>query len=326
MMEFDFAKIGGWLDLTDQQFQILSVVHRLELSRRRPSPKNIVLEYESVSDKLIAKPNLFTILKALCDRGLVRRVEQGSYAVDFEVVREVLAKRIGLKEAELDQLRRVVDETEKFFKKELKSKDIPYVTYLDHDELYSKLSKIVSTASQYFIVANFPSVAYTYTVYSRLRREDYWKALVERTLKEKSLHACFLTDLNVDSLFTNAFIAFGDPSKAYKESKLILGQLGNLVDECENLDVRFHEEPHGLSVAISEREEDWPGEFIILTRDEHNKIKGGIHIKSPEPARQAKEMFVRLFDYAEKLEGKVAEKRISEAVERLDAKYGVLGK
>lgn len=325
-MDLEFQKLGNWLNLTEQQFQILTAVHQLHLRDEASSPKNIVAEYKGISNKLIQKPNLFTILKTLSEKKLLRKTGQASYALDFDGLRDLLSDKREVKQKELNQLDRILMETEEYFRKRLKPREQPEVNYLDHDALFKKLADAVNHSTGYCVVGNFPSIAYTYPVYSGLHREEYMNALLENALKKKTLNVSFLTNMDVDYLFNHAFMTLGDPARAYRECRIMLQQLRNILDSNENVDVRYHEDPHGLDVAIPEKREDDPTEFIIFTRDEHKNIMGGVHVKAGEPARQAKHMFKRLFNYAEKLEGKTAEKIIQKIEEQLDEKYGVISK
>ncbi|MFH1788460.1 MAG: hypothetical protein ABH834_03675 [Candidatus Altiarchaeota archaeon] len=325
-MDSEFQRIGEWLSLTEQQFDILTAIHKLRLGKETPSPKNIVLEYKKLSGKLIQKPNLFTIIKLLSDKNLVTKTGQGEYDVNLTGIQELLAKKKEDKQKELNQLSRIVDETENYFRKQLKPIEQPTVHYLAQHEVFGKLGERLANSTAYHIVENFPSIAYTYPVYSGLGRSQYQETLLEKTIKGKKLRLCVLTDLDVDYVFNHAFMTLGDPVKAYNECQLMLKQFRNMLELSGNIDVRFHEDPHGLDVAIPEGRLDEPVEFVIFTRDEHKNIMGGVHVKAGEPAKSAKHMFNRLFQYAEKLEGSVADKRVKEAQERLTLKYGVLEK
>lgn len=325
-MDSKLLKLGGWLNLTDQQFQILVALHQLELRKEIPSPQNIVGEYKLISNKLIQKPNLFTILKSLSGKKLIKKTGQGEYAVNFDGVHNILVDEKEEKQKDLKQLELVVAETEDYFMRQLMPTEQPRVEYLDHDVLFKTLAESLASSTSFYIVGNFPSIAYTYPVYAGLGRDKYLETILAKTLKEKTLTVYFITDLDVDYVFNHAFMTLGDPAKAYHECRLMLKQLRNLVELSENIDVRFHEDPHGLDVAIPVKRKDEPTEFIIFTRDEHKNVMGGVHVKAVEPAKAAKHMFNRLFQYAEKLRGAQAEKRIGEAEERLTIKYGVLEK
>lgn len=324
-MEFDFLKTGQWLSLTEQQFQILAAIHKLELRNEKTSPQDIVREYRKISDKLIQKPNLFTIIKTLSEKKLVKKTGQAAYSINFEGIRDTLTHARAGKQEELRQLTAALQETEEYFRTYLKPREQPRVEYLDNQALYAKLSEEILNSTTFSIVANFPSIAYTYTIHSRLGREKYVQNMLEKTVKKQELRLCYLTDLDVDYLFNHAFMALGDPSKAYTESMLVLDQLASLIQSTPKIDVRFHEDPHGLDFAIPEKKMDEPESFIVFTRDEHRNIMGGVHVKASEPAKQAKQVFNRLFSYAEKLDDKSAGKKIQEIKQKLQEKYRVLG-
>ena len=59
----DLKKVGGWLDLTNQEFDILQCIYRLQLDGLEVSPKNIQGKYKRRMGKKIEKANLFKIIR-----------------------------------------------------------------------------------------------------------------------------------------------------------------------------------------------------------------------------------------------------------------------
>jgi hypothetical protein len=313
-----------WLELTQQQLEVLKVIYKLQQTPGKTTPKEISREYKRIHGKQILKPNLFTILKLLQKRGLLSKAGQADYKVDMEGIKKNLEDKRQTLEKQQTDFENACRHTEEYFQKLTWQLDRPIVEYLDHDELYQKMAEILQESETYYAVANFPMIAYTQKLNHGLAREPYTDALWNRCLKKEQLQVNYITDLNIDYLFNHAFRVYGDPKLAYRECHTVVNQLENQIQSSAKLDIRYLEDPHGLDTGIFQRKGREPDEFMLFVRDEHEDITGGVHVKSLDTARSALKMFNRGYEYAEKLAGKAGENSIGKTREVLKQKYGIL--
>lgn len=321
MEEFNFDNTARWLDTTDQQFQILKTIYRLEDVETKTMPKDITREYAKTNKKTILKPNLFNILKTLLQKKLIKKDLTRGYRVDYDGIRETLEKHKEKLGREEEELKKAQAKTEEYFRKNL-PKAYPLVEYYEQKELYPKMAESLKEAEKTHIVANFPVIAYTKELTYGLGREEYAEAMWQRCFKEKKLQVNYLTDLNLDALFNHAFRIHGDPKIAYQECQAMLSRLETQVKTNEKLDVRHSDNPHGLDVAIIEQKE--PIEVYIFIRDEHGEITGGTRIKSKQTAINALQQYNRAYEYAEKLNTPDGQKTIQNLKTQLKQKYSIL--
>lgn len=319
-MEFDFNRVGGWLDLTSQEFEILKNIYRLDAAGGRASPKTINSAYAHENNKTIQKQNLHKILRKLVDSDFVARKGQGEYTVSLPGIQTALAGRRQKRADELSNFEQVTENIEEEFHKHLSPTDAPYVEYLASTTLYDHIAGILGDAVEFNIVANFPSIAYPPNLAAKLDRSEYSSVLAERCLSRGILQANFLTDLDVDHLFVHCFRVLDSPGKAFKLASNILNNIESMAESDSKVDVRYHPDPHGLDVAVPIAEE--PQQFYLFTRDEHQEISGGIYVKSRDSSRNALQSFRRSFDYAER----DLTKHLETARNKLAHKYGILGK
>jgi hypothetical protein len=319
-MNFDFNLVGVWLDLTSQEFEILKTIYRLELSGKRASPTEINTLYSQENKRTIQKQNLHHILRDLLEAGFVDRKSQGDYRANLPGIRKTLEAKKAAKEAELSGFKRIIENTEGEFKRQLAPSDAPHLEYISADKLYSHMAGNLNKAVEFSIVANFPSIAYPPNLAAKIGRSEYSSALAERCLSKGALKVNIITDLDVDSLFSHCLRAFESPDRAYKLAENVMNALENLMESTKTLDVRYHPDPHGLDVAIPVTDE--PREFYLFSRDEHQEIAGAIYIRGKESGRNAIHSFRRSFETADK----DLSKHIQEAREKMRHKYGMLGR
>lgn len=317
----ELMKVGRWLKVTDQQFGILLSVYRLERHKEETTPKNIEKEYLSAYGKAPQRSNLFGQMRQLLGKNLITKERKGVYSVNFDTLSAMLKEQRDEFVEELNEFNRVSGKVENYFKKASLQTTRPRVDYLDYDELFSAMSKSVKDADRVYMTTNFPSVAYTYSLAAGIGRGNYLKNVWDRCFKKADMDVCYLTTLNIDFPFNHAFRVYGDPKTAYKECIIILEQIWNQIETHRKLDIRYMKEPHGMDVFIPERYD--PKEFFIFTRDEHKNITGGIGIKSPETALNAKSMFMRDFEYAEKLRGPKGGEILNNLKKELEEKYAI---
>ncbi|MDD5111199.1 MAG: hypothetical protein PHG85_01480 [Candidatus Altiarchaeota archaeon] len=323
MIESEFTNLGKWLSTTEQQFQVLSTIQVLENRETEIRPKAISKEYSKTYGKTIQKPNLFTILKALAEKNLIRKDNAGNYRVNYDGIRHTLARHREKIDNERTEFQKACENTEEYFKKHMLKAEHPMVGYYEHRALYAEMVKSLENASVLHVVANFPNIAYTYNIAAGIDRLEYVETLWKRCLKQKDLKIEYLTTLDIDYLFNQAFRVHGDPKLAYRECQAIINQLETQAKTNPKLDIRHSEEQPGLDIAIMEQKD--PQEAYLFIRDEHGEITGGIRIKSRQIAANAMQQYARVYEYAEKLTTPEGQKKIQDLKIQLKQKYGLLG-
>ena len=321
MEDRELMKIAKWLEITDQQFEILLSIYKLEARGEETTPRNIEREYLNTYGRVPQRSNLFGQIRQLLSKNLVTKERQGLYSVDFDVMYTMLRDRRDRFIEELNEFNRVSERVRDYFKRAALQTTKHRVEYLNHSELYDALAESIRDVDRFYATANFPTIFYTYPLAAGIGRSSYTDMVWKRCFKKGELNVLYLTTLNIDFLFNHAFRVYGDPKRAYKECVIIIDQLWNQIETHDNLDIRYLKEPHGMDVFIPESYE--PREFFIFTRDEHRNIIGGIRIRSPETAISAKQMFMHDFEYAEKLRGKKGEEIIENIKKELEEKYSV---
>lgn len=317
----EIRKVGKWLDLTDQQFDILLSIYKLEARHEETTPKNIEQEYLKAYGRAPQRSNLFGQIRQLLSKNMITKERQGRYSVNFSVIYSLLQDRKEAFIEELNEFNRISEEIKDYFRKAAIQTTKPKVEYLNYSEFYNALSSSIKTKDCFYMTTKFPSIAYTYSLSSGIGTSGYTNTIWERCFEKGELRACYLTNLDIDFPFNHAFRVYGDPKRAYKECVIIIDQLWNQIQTHSNLEVRCLKEPHGMDVFIPERHE--PKEFFIFTRDEHRNIIGGIKIGSPETAISAKQMFMRDFEYADRLSGSKGEEMIENLKRELEEKYSI---
>ncbi|MBM3308958.1 MAG: hypothetical protein FJY77_01770 [Candidatus Altiarchaeales archaeon] len=318
MEEFNFDSIASWLETTEQQFQIIKTIYRLEGRETEITPKNIGKEYEKIYGKSIQKPNLFTILRTLGEKELIKRDSTSNYKIDFDGVRQTLEKHQNKLEKEREEFQKAYTKTEDYFKRHISRSEYPTINYYEQKELYVEMLKSIKTSNTLYIITDFPSIAYTYNLATGVDNLEYIETLWKRCFKEKNLDISYLTTLNTDYLFSQAFRTTQDPKIAFTECELVLQQLVSQGESYKKLKVRVVEEQKGMDVLIPIR--DKPTEVFQFIKDEHKEILGGIKIRSAETAMQAENMFKQGFNHAEDMNNKLMQK----AHKKLKLEYGIL--
>ncbi|MFH1055647.1 MAG: hypothetical protein V1744_06100 [Candidatus Altiarchaeota archaeon] len=319
MDEINFRR---WTSLTQQQYDIVKVIYRLRNRGVKPTPKNIQREYRTEHNKIIIKPNLFNILKTLQNKKVIVRAALAEYALDQEGIRGAIEEsKQGLRK-DVEDCERTQNEIEQFFKELTYRKEQPDIHYLEGEQLYLALADSLEKSDAFYVVTDFPTIAYSREMTHTLGREPYAEKLWQ-TLKNKKTQMNILTELNMDTLFNHAFRTYGDPKIAYQESLTTIDKLRTQMETHKNLDIRYIDSPHGLGVAIVQQKE--PVEFIIFMRDEHNDIQGGIRIRSHRTAANALRTFMHTYEYATHLNSPVGRDILQKTKENLTHKYGVLG-
>jgi len=316
------SRVPRWLDITPQQFGILLSVYHLQCSGSRTNPKSILERYALDSGRRLQQSNLFAQLRVLVDRGFLVRGGEANYLLDFDALSFFLdSRRVGLVR-ELEEFDRVSSEIRGFFRRVVLRDMRPRVFYMDYVELMGALVDSVSSASLVYATSLFPTVAYTPQLASGIGRSDYLSVLWKRAVESDALRLCFLSCLDVDFLFNHCFRCLGDPRRAFRESLVVIEELGNLVEAHDNIDVRFLSDLQGLDVFVPVKGE-LSRDVFLFSRDEHRDLVGAIFISSQDIAASMRSGFLQSFDYAERVRGSKGEEIIEDAKRRLEEKYNV---
>ncbi len=319
-MELDIEHVAGVLGLPGQQFEILVSIYAVEHSDKRASPGNIMRGYEKSFRRKIASPNFFTQLKRLQEARFVRKTGVACYSVDLDRVREVFADKRELRRKEIEALDKLSDDAvDEYFSSQASKQRMPVVYYTDFESIFSEIVVKLKRADKVYILTYFPIVSYPYPLAKGIGRGDYVKALWDRCFDRERMEIFYLTDLNVDLLFSHAFRVFGNPRQAYEECKIAIDLLHDRIDKyLDRLHVRFMKDYVTVTqdMILVEGRDDL--DYYLLTKDEHMDINGGIYINETGTAAYAKKSFLNNFEFS----SEVSSKLLNEKKRLLDKKYG----
>ena len=319
MPEIDLEELSEWLGITKQQLTILTVINSLRTRKRVASPKNISLEFKKQQGKSIQKSNLFTQIKILIDKDFIAKSGKADYIIVSEAIKSKLLERKSALLEEADEIDKVWASLDTYFVDMSQEKE-QIIEYLDYDSLFDLLERRLRYAKEYFIVAKFPGISYTYTTYSKIKRGKYLETMRHRCFDTKELKLTYITQLGLDYPFEHSMQLYNDHKAAYRECEIIIKQLENQVKNYENLDVRYMEHPFGFDVIIPVIDEI--NEFFLFIRDEREFVVGGIHIKSPKTAKKAYERFIMECKNAKRVHGRYAEEVSRRLLKNLKDEYG----
>lgn len=296
-------QMPGWLGITEQQFNILMAINKLEAEGTEPTPKNIWLENAKTFKKKIKTPNLFGILRTLSEEGLVVKERKGFYRTDMMGIKNTLSLRQKELQEEADTFRNVTSNIGLYFREAAKTLAKPYVEYIDgRRELYALIQKQLEKARRYYCVTPFPSISFTPEIsHGGAKRGPFFDTLYERGFMRKDLDITYLTPLDPTYPLKYAMKTFGDFERACMEAEAVVDNLERQVAEHDNFEVRYTENPFGFDIVMCEREK--PEDFYIFVRDPSRIVIGGIYICSPETAQHAKQQFLSACSSAKRVRG-----------------------
>jgi hypothetical protein len=319
----DEDRFRRWLNLTPQQFDIVTAIYRLRNRGLRPTPKAIQGEYLSSQGKSIIKPNLFNLLRELQSRKVLVRPAPAEYAIDQDGVRAALESSKRRLSEDMQELERTHSQTEQLFKDITYKREHPDVNIIEGQKMWATLAKMLDCSEEFNIAEDFPTIAYTPEIAAANGREPYWEAL-RRAQSGRRIRLNITTPLNTDTLFLHAFRAYEDPRTAYRETNALLGRLQTVAETAKNIDIRFTEAPLGLDLAASKSKE--PSEFAVLTRDEHNQISGAIHIRSHKSAASAQRTLSEAHQAATPLKSPQGAAKMSRVRHQMRGRFGSIGR
>ncbi|MFH1126153.1 MAG: hypothetical protein V1703_03430 [Candidatus Altiarchaeota archaeon] len=317
----DQGLVSRWLGITNQQFDILKAVYRLETKNTEGYPKNIRIEYGEYYKKDIKRPNLFNALRTLTNMGLLEKDPKARYRVDIAGVKKTLSLMEDNFLNEISDFKKVSTNIEAYFTEISKEPIKPYVEYIDgRHELFERITEQLETANTFYTVARFPGIAFTPLISRKgAERGRYLDVLYERCFEKKELRVVYLSALKIEYAFNYAMMAYRNKRLAKRECSIVLDNLESQVNAYENLDVRYMENPFGFDVVMAEVDE--PVDFYIFVRDSKNIVIGGIYIKSPETAKRAKQRFLEVSRIAKRVRGSDGKKIINNIKRELKTRW-----
>ncbi len=299
----DIDKLRDWVDITQQQFDIFKVIYQLGKKGTKVTIPNIEDEYLMEFSLKLLRPNLHSILRVLLGKGMITRGSRGEYEVNYRGITMLLNKsETGIKE-KLDELRRFKSEYIENMRNLPLSSQIP-VTVLNYPTCYEILSKLLLTANRYYCINRFPGICYTNALSHAIKRGDYGGVLTERCLVKKELKVTYLSYLDIYRPFSQAVDVYKNVDRAYKECLLMIDQLENQIQDIDNLELRYLEQPSEWYTQFV-----FPEDVFIMIRI-RGETKTILHVKSEDVGRHAYSIFQEKIRYSERVTPSNSEKYI----------------
>ncbi|MFH0862033.1 MAG: hypothetical protein V1875_03290 [Candidatus Altiarchaeota archaeon] len=286
----DLDQLREWLELTNQQFDILKALYTLEQRREDTSPINIQKEYTKQCTKRIERSNLFTIMKLLMDKELIQKADRGKYQLSIDGIKKSVDEKDKIFRQQYSQFQKARENLDTFLSEVLGREQKPMIRFLSHKELFASLSENLKYATEYCVSVRAPALVSSRAFYTLLDRKEYHQTLEERALEKKELRFRCLSDFNFNIQYDRARALFNDDQAAYSEIIRQIGRLQTLVEEYDNLE--FHILPYPIALKLFMPVVDRPQKcYIYLPGFSSISSQGAIYINSEEISRQAYEIF-----------------------------------
>ena len=295
MITEDFRR---WLDITEQQLELLQTVFHLEKDGKLVTPKNIDITYAETYKKLLQKPNLFNQLNALMDKGIIVRTSKARYSTDVEKIKYILIKRTDLLKEDLVECEKAAAQLNKI-KQALNKPASTSVKYFNSQQIFLELAKTLRTAKSFDMIAGFPGIAFTHNIYSFGERGEYWRALLDG-LKNGRLKIRYLTNLDINYPLLYAYKLNKNKTLALRESLDTINNLEILIKQYKNIGVAYA--LNDMSGLIIIERDNAPIMFQFL-RDVNRDVIGGVMIESQQTIADCKLAFEKQFCEAEMING-----------------------
>jgi hypothetical protein len=316
-----------WLNLTEQQFNLFTIVYELNIKKKASKVKNIIFEYRNKFHTEIKRQNLFNQLKILIDKNLIRRNSEFSYFIVKDGIKSRLAENKDKKEKELDEFNNLLNGWESTFDSVL---SIPKVSYLDPANYTETMSTLINQSSVLLADSPFPNICYEYSFYKNLDRKEFIESMKLNCFKLKTLKICYLTNLVIDLTFRRCLRLFKSPLIAYRRCQHSIDRLEKQVRIFPNLDIRYVEVLPGPHMYVFKN-----GEYrdvILSLRGSNVQLGlkdiegtgdpyGGIHVSSQQIAEEASKIFMNTFEKAIPLKRKKGAELFKKTRENLDKLY-----
>lgn len=314
-MDSSFNKLRNWLDLTEQQFDILKAVMRIESKKEPPTAKNLTKVYETYNPKGIQKSNLYSILKTLETTGFIKHDSPGNYSVNYAGIQDKLNELKKRREEEDKELDTILTQTREYVRIKASEPDETFVKYYDNKGLNDVMMKFLSTAKNYYTTDRFPNIALPRSWAIEDWKQRYVDLLYDRCAIKKELTIYYLSDLNIDRYYNFMSDFYKNRDFVFNECMSMIDKLDNILKNNDNLHVAVSDGIFVIDVHMGEQEE--PVEYISHMHDLQSRTMGGVYIKSREAASYIKQYFFKKFDDSPKLEGKNKNRILNQVKKRL---------
>lgn len=290
----DLERYAKWLGITYQQCRILETVLAVRKRSEVASPKRIMrTESELHGTPPIQRSNFFRQMKALQDKGYVKRLSNASYDLDFESIRRALKDSMGEALDEAGELDKALYGVEDYFSAHMTGLEETEAAFLSYEQQQERFADMLAGSGACYITGLFPKMLYGHSrVFVKLQSgRRYANTLWERCVEKKDLEVTYLTRLDVDYLVKRLLDACGDPVIACDEADSIMKTLERLLATNENLRMFYSSSPYGIDIGIPDVER--LREFFLFFRNRRKEGIGAVCLGSPELTLQFKSLFQR---------------------------------
>jgi len=290
MDDQNIEHLRDWLDLTNQQFDILKSVYTLERKKGDTSPLNIQKEYFKRSGKRIERSNLFTIIKLLVGRDTIQKTERGRYSLNIEGIKKSVDVKDRQFKEQYNQLQKARQNLDSYLNDILEQPPKPVIRFLSNHELFNTLAERLKYASELCLSVRSPSLACSPTFYKALERGEYHRIITQRALIERDLKVKWLLDFNVNRQFDRVLKLFNSSEFAYMEVNNQIEGIEKIVNEYDNVEFYSLSYPYTQKffLPITNRVNEC---FMYLTGFSSLSSQGAIHILSEDIASEVLKIF-----------------------------------
>ncbi|MBD3388973.1 MAG: hypothetical protein GF416_07800 [Candidatus Altiarchaeales archaeon] len=301
MPEIDDIDAPSILGITDQQLNILKSVYKIVSKNKVATPREIELTYSHDFGGTIQKSNLFRQLKILLDKDFLSREGEANYQIAYDNIKKTLQKRQQQYHKKLQHYDQLTNQLEDYFKKTTTQPEKPIVEYLDYNEVFNRITRLLQTSKAYYTVSKFPNIAYSYTLAQSMGIDTYVDIERDRCLKEKELSIKYLSSLSIEYPYEQFMRKHDKHDLAIKECESIIDNLESMISLHENLKVMYSDFPYGMDILLTEGE--ILRDYFMFIRNERQMAIGGVYIRSIETAKRAKEEFMKNCSIATDISG-----------------------
>jgi len=298
-MEQEFDKLKGWLDISQQQFDIFKVIYQLESREIKVTIPTIEDEYLKDFNIRLQRPNLHGILRILIQKGLIVRSSRGAYVVNYSGITLNLNKSENNIKKKWEEIRHFKSDYIENMKKMTDSPQI-LANVLNYFTFYDTIGKILKTADKYYCINRFPGICYSLPISHAIGRGYYGGVLAERCLGKKELQVTYLSYFDVRRPFSHAMRIHKNADRAYKECLLMFDQLENQIQNTDILDIRYLAQPSEWDIQVIFTNQIAEDVFILL-RTLKGDTKSILHVKSEDIGKHACSIFEDKMNNSERI-------------------------
>ena len=303
-MEGEFFKLKQWLNLTNQQYFILTAIYGLQQSSNS-KPKDIEVKYREISGKLMQKTNLFGLLKLLLDRRYIIKDEKMNYRLNINAIKEKLElekRRIKTQAEEISSCLESPNNLLNILDRD--NKDSIYVNLIEMKEFYDKISTKLNLSEEYYNISRFPSLFFTESMSKRIHRNKYIDVLRKECFFRKRLKISYLTNLDISRVYNHSLKILNDRKQALRETELVIQNFSSTVESNEKLFIYYSEIKPDWEFVIPYA--DIPRELFLILRskDATDDSNGILHIISKDVSEKAFRIINERINKAERVTDK----------------------